>query len=77
MRLQAWRILQAAYEACGLAGKLGTHAIRKTSAHGIYEKVAHDLVKTQRALRHVNINSKVAYLGYQADAEVANAILSL
>jgi hypothetical protein len=51
--------------------------MRKTFAHGIYEKVDHDLVKTQRALGHANINSMVAYLGYEADAEVADAILSL
>jgi integrase len=75
--VQAWGILQAAYEACGLTGKLGTHAMRKTFAHGVYEKVDHDLVKTQRALGHANINSTVAYLGYQADAEVEDAILSL
>jgi integrase len=76
-RVQAYRILEAAYEAAGLSGKLGTHAMRKTFAHGIYEKVDHDLVKTQRALGHKNINSTVAYLGFRADAEVSAAILAL
>jgi integrase len=76
-RTQAYRILEGAYDAAGLTGKLGTHAMRKTFAHGVYEALSHDLVKTQRALGHKNINSTVSYLGFGTDAEVNEAILSL
>jgi integrase len=76
-RVQAYRILEGAYDAAGLTGKLGTHAMRKTFAHGVYEVLGHDLVKTQRALGHKNINSTLSYLGFGADAEVNEAILSL
>jgi integrase len=76
-RTQAYRILEGAYDAAGLTGKLGTHAMRKTFAHGVYKALSHDLVKTQRALGHKNINSTVSYLGFGTDAEVNEAILSL
>jgi integrase len=76
-RTQAYRILQAAYKANGLEGKLGSHAMRKTFAHGVYEKLGHDLVKTQKALGHKNINSTVSYLGFGTEAEISEAILSL
>ena len=75
-RVQAYRILERAYDEAGLRGKLGTHAMRKTFAHRVYEVLEHDLVKTQRALGHKNINSTVSYLGFGADAEVNEAILS-
>lgn len=76
-RTQAYRILEGAYDAAGLTGKLGTHAMRKTFAHGLYEALSYDLVKTQRALAHKNINSTVSYLSFGTDAEVNEAILSL
>ena len=50
---------------------------RKTFAHGVYEALSHDLVKTQRALSHKNINSTVSYLGFGTVAEVDEAILLL
>jgi integrase len=76
-RTHAYRILQTAYKANGLEGKLGSHAMRKTFAHGVYGALKQDLVKTQKALGHKNINSTVAYLGFGTDAEVNEAILSL
>jgi integrase len=76
-RTHAYRILQDAYKANGLEGKLGSHALRKTFAHGVYEALGHDLVKTQKALGHKNINSTVSYLGFGTDAEISEAILSL
>jgi integrase len=66
-RIQAWRLLHEAYEANQLEGKLGTHAMRKTFANRMYEKLGHDLVKTQRALSHKNINSTVAYLSFREE----------
>jgi len=75
-RVQAYRILQDAYDANGLQGQLGTHAMRKTFANGIYERLEHDLVKTQRALGHKNINSTVSYLSFREE-DIDAAILAL
>jgi integrase len=74
-RVQAWRIFQEAYAANGLTGQLGTHAMRKTFANRVYEKLGHDLVKTQRALGHKNINSTVSYLSFREE-EIEDAILA-
>jgi integrase len=74
-REQAWRILKEAFEANELTGKLGTHAMRKTFANRMYDKLGHDLVKTQRALGHKNINSTVAYLSFREE-DIAAAILA-
>jgi integrase len=74
-RVQAWRILQDAYLSNELPGKLGTHAMRKTFANRVYELLNHDLVKTQRALGHANINSTVQYLSFREE-EIDAAILA-
>jgi integrase len=75
-RIQAWQILTEAYRTNELTGKLGTHALRKTFANKVYTRLQHDLVKTQRALGHRNINSTVAYLSFCED-DVMQAILAL
>jgi integrase len=74
-RVQAWRILQEAYLSNEMPGKLGTHAMRKTFANRMYELLKHDLVKTQRALGHANINSTVQYLSFREE-EIDAAILA-
>jgi hypothetical protein len=51
--------------------------MRKTFAHGVYKALGRDLVNTQRALGHKNVNSTVSYLGFETDAEIHKAILSL
>jgi integrase len=53
-----------AYKSNELTGKLGTHAMRKTFANRMYDKLGKDLVKCQRALGHRNINSTVSYLSF-------------
>jgi integrase len=73
-REQAWRILKESFTANELTGKLGTHAMRKTFANRMYDKLGHDLVKTQRALGHKNINATVAYLSFREE-DIAAAIL--
>ena len=73
-REQAWRLLVSAYRDNELVGKLGTHAMRKTFAGRMYDKLTHDLVKTQRALGHANINSTVQYLSFREE-EISEAIL--
>jgi integrase len=74
-REQAWRILKEAFSANELQGKLGTHAMRKTFANRCYERLGHDLVKTQRAMGHANINSTVQYLSFREE-EIDAAILA-
>lgn len=74
-RIQAWRILHARFTAAGLMGNLGTHSMRKTFANRVYERLGHDLVRTQRALGHLNINSTVKYLSF-AEADIDAAILA-
>ncbi len=61
-RVHAFRVLTEVYEANGLMGKLGTHAMRKTFADRIYDRLGHDLITVQRALGHKSINSTVSYL---------------
>jgi integrase len=74
-REQAWRILKEAFNANELQGKLGTHAMRKTFCNRVYEHLNHDLVKTQRAMGHANINSTVQYLSFREE-EIDAAILA-
>jgi integrase len=74
-KVQAWRILHEAVTTNELTGKVGTHAMRKTFANRVYHQLNHDLVKTQRAMGHKNINSTVAYLSFVED-EIDQAILA-
>ena len=73
--VQAWRILHEAVTTNELTGKVGTHAMRKTFANRVYHQLNRDLVKTQRAMGHKNINSTVAYLSFVED-EIDAAILA-
>lgn len=74
--MHAWRILKEAYESNEMTGKLGTHSMRKTFADRIYDKLDRDLVKTQKALGHRNINSTVQYLSFREE-EIDEAMLSI
>lgn len=74
-RIQAWRVLNAHFNGAGLIGKLGTHSMRKTFANKVYELLGHDLVRTQRALGHLNINSTVQYLSFREE-DIDAAILA-
>jgi integrase len=74
-KIHAWKILHKAATTNELTGKVGTHAMRKTFANRVYHQLNHDLVKTQRAMGHKNINSTVAYLSFAED-EIDAAILA-
>ena len=74
-RTHAWAILHAIYQSNGFTGTLGTHAMRKTFANRVYDHLHHDLVRTQRALGHKNINSTVSYLSFR-DEDIDAAILA-
>jgi len=75
-RVQAYRILHEACDSCEMTGKLGTHSMRKTFANKVYDALDNDLVKTQRALGHRNVNSTVQYLSFREE-EIDEAILSM
>jgi integrase len=66
-KIHAWKILREAATTNEMTGKVGTHAMRKTFANRVYHKLNHDLVKTQRAMGHKNINSTEAYLSFVED----------
>jgi site-specific recombinase XerD len=73
-KVQAWQILHEAVVTNELTGTLGTHMMRKTFANRLYERLGHDLFKTQKALRHQNVNSTVRYL-HVDQHEINQAIL--
>lgn len=75
-RVHAWRILKKTFDKLQLTGKLGTHVLRKTFANKVYAALDGDLVKTQKALGHVSINSTVSYLSFN-ETEIDEAILKL
>lgn len=75
-RVQAYRVLQEAYERAGVNGNTGTHSMRKTFANNVHERLGRDLLKTQKALGHKNINSTVSYLSFKQE-EIDEAILGL
>lgn len=73
-RTQAWAILTAAYRAAGVFGRIGTHGMRKTFAARVYERLDHDLIRTQKAMGHRSLSSTAAYLSF-AESEVDAAII--
>ena len=74
-RKHAWQILTTNYAGSNLPGTLGTHAMRKTFANRAHQLLGRDLVKSQRAVGHRNVNSTVAYLSFRE--EIDKAILAL
>lgn len=75
-RAQAQRILNKVFSCNHLTGKLGCHSMRKTFAMKVYHHLKGDLLKTQRALGHKNINSTVSYLSFN-EKEIDEAILAI
>lgn len=74
-RQHAHRILKEAFRAAKVPGQVSTHSMRKTFAKKVYERLDKDLVKTQKALGHVSINSTVSYLSFD-QSDIDTAILS-
>ena len=50
--------------------------MRKTFANRVYEALDCDLVKTQMALGHKNVNSTVQYLSFKEE-EIDRAIMTI
>lgn len=74
-RVQAWRILEDAFERAGLSGSLATHSLRKTFARRIHKKLNYNLVDLQIAMSHRSIQSTIRYLSGDNE-KVDAAILS-
>jgi integrase len=74
-REQAWRILKEAFQSNERSGTPGTHAMRKTFANRVYEKLNHDLGKPPNAMGHANIHATVSSLSFR-DEEMDAAILA-
>jgi integrase len=72
-RVGAWLVLKKTFARTQVAGKTGTHSLRKTFADRIYGRLGNDLVKTQRAMGHRNIQSTISYLGFR-ESEIDQAI---
>ena len=66
-RQQAHNAFKKAYKKVGLRGHVTTHSPRKTYAKIVYENSNNDLVVTQRALRHTDIQSTLYYLDTLSD----------
>jgi integrase len=75
-RVGAWLVLKKAFAKTLVTGKTGTHCLRKTFADRIYGRLGNDLVKTQRAMGHRNIQSTISYLGFR-ESEIDQAILEI
>lgn len=61
-RVQAYRILKEAFNACSLQGKLATHSMRKTFAWMIWDASVNNLALTSAAMGHTNVNSTMSYI---------------
>lgn len=72
---QAWRIITNASQAAKIDGKVATHSLRKSFAQKIYIMTGKDLVATQKALGHNNIDSTSKYIAVNQD-EIDNIIRS-
>lgn len=74
-RVQAYRILRAAFEYCELdLTTPGTHTMRKTFANTMYQALDQNIFKLQKALGHASPSSTVAYLSFDEE-EIDHAAL--
>lgn len=84
-RVQAYKVLRSAFRGCQLTGRLGTHAMRKTFANGVYRSFLARVSRgesidafrsTSKALGHKNITSTDQYLSF-LESDIDDAIISL
>jgi hypothetical protein len=55
--------------------RASSHAMCKTFANRMDDKLNHDLVKCQRAMGQANINSTVAYLSFRQE-DISDTMLA-
>lgn len=67
-RVQAYRIIRAAFEYCELdLTSPGTHTMRKTFADTMYQALGQNIFMLQKALGHASPSSTVAYLSFDEE----------
>lgn len=75
-RTQAWRIIRKVCQQAQLAGRTGTHSLRKTFANRVYDHFLDKQVKgervdafraTSKALGHCDIRSTDQYLSFREE----------
>lgn len=66
-RQSAWQILRAAADRAKIPWPGGTHAMRKTFAGHVYEKLKHDIFRTQKAMGHSSIGITAKYLSFKEE----------
>lgn len=75
-RFQVYKDLKAAYRACGIPGKCGTHSMRKTFANLFYESKLREVAagkpvdafrETSKALGHAVTSSTDKYLSFRQE----------
>jgi site-specific recombinase XerD len=74
-RVEAHRILTKAFDVLRMEGKLACHSLRKTFAQNVYDRLDHDLVKTQKALGHKWISTTAQYISFREE-DVDAAVMS-
>ena len=65
-KIQIWRIIKQAAEACGIEGNIGTHTLRKTFGYWAYKKGI-DIYIIMNALNHSNPAVTKRYIGITQD----------
>ena len=76
-RVQAYRIIADAYDACELCiTNKGVHTLRKTYADRVFHAMGENIFKVQKALGHASPASTVAYLSFQED-ELDQAVATI
>lgn len=70
-RIQAYRILKEAGEACGFSA-IGTHTMRKTFGYHYYKKT-HNIVPLMRIFNHSSQDITLKYIGIES-AEIEDSL---
>ena len=65
-KIQIWKIIKQAAEACGIDGNIGTHTLRKTFGYWAYKKGI-DIYIIMNALNHSNPAVTKRYIGITQD----------
>jgi integrase len=75
-RINAYDRIKKACKKVGITKRIGTHGMRKTFAHSVYDISGRDLRLTQLALGHKSVSSTIHYL--EIDSEhLNNTILAV
>lgn len=65
-RVQAWKIIHGAAQACGVEGPIGTHTLRKTFGYHFYQQTK-DVAMLQYIFGHSSPSITLRYIGINDD----------